>query len=802
MKYNSSSINAAIITKYPFDLKTLKKRKRITLHEDFYDEFPSALLSMKELTYLDLSNTFIVDIPKEINQLNLNVLVLSQKTQTIPDSVKDLYLDTLDLSHTAITTLSAALPNVKNVILPSTLVTFPKKIKVSSNLALLPQQIRSKVEKEAVEGILNTRALMVTNISDNIDLYINLTSLHITGSVTIVPTAFFTLVTLEKLKIDFIDTSVPERIRELTQLKELEFGEGLDVFPEAILQIKGLQVLRLGKTRIKKLPREIKQLQNLEEFSITMNDMVDVPDEFFELASLKIITLYINPDAVLSRKWQQFVNLQELQLITDSDKNFIDTRKEYDFYLSKLRLTGRSYPFMKHPLFMEELNINDDDYTPENYEKITDMLNLKKLKINFEQVYNDGVDDRISKLTKLEELELVGIRQIAREALVGLLKLRKLIISHYFWVSAEDNNILVPPNIETLLLDGKLVANLLVLNKLTSLTINHGYLFSLPNEFATTLIQLKELVIDGNIRELPNNIGNLVNLEILDIRLESTLSTFVLPNSISSLVKLQKFRFISIRTDVENMDFIYKLVNLEELHLNIPDGSISNDIANLTNLKTLTWNNAGNIEFPKGIMSLQKLESLSLFQSKIEILPDFTGKLKTLKKLGIHLTRSTTDVLDIKGLPNLEILKVYSGDFITSLSENTMNHLKLKVLQLYGNNINILPISINKLTSLEYLDLSNNAFDILPSMKNLVSLKYLNVSQNLLASLPILPHKFYEESKRIKFKRESYIKYSNNPVHYKYYIDDIVFLGDTTQTAEQAKTKYIWMREYYKTLFS
>lgn len=89
--------------------------------------------------------------------------------------------------------------------------------------------------------------------------------------------------------------SIPERIRELTQLEKLFIGKNqLTQLPESIGELKNLKVLSVQYNDLQALPNSIGNLIALEQLILNQNDLTSLPTSIGELKNLKELQLNFN----------------------------------------------------------------------------------------------------------------------------------------------------------------------------------------------------------------------------------------------------------------------------------------------------------------------------------------------------------------------------------------------------------------------------------------------------------------------------------------------------------------------------
>ena len=228
---------------------------------------------------------------------------------------------------------------------------------------------------------------------------------------------------------------------------------------------------------------------------------------------------------------------------------------------------------------------------------------------------------------------------------------------------------------------------------------------------------LEELVLAScsNLRELHPSIGKLKKLKLLHLGWCQELTSLPDKFEMESLVILNLTYCLKVRKIPE---FVGNMERLEELLL---EGSaiieLPSSVECLTGLKILTLRHCKNlVHLPNTICCLTLLDNLDLFGcSQFNKLPEDLGKMVSLKVLVLGGTA-------IKELPS-------SVQFLTGLTSLVLTDCK---------NFVRLPSTICSLKSLHKINLSGcSKFDKLPNgLGNITSLKDLNLSGTAIKELP------------------------------------------------------------------
>lgn len=209
----------------------------------------------------------------------------------------------------------------------------------------------------------------------------------------------------------------------------------------------------------------------------------------------------------------------------------------------------------------------------------------------------------------------------------------------------------------------KIPDSIINLDQLNTLHLsNLNYLEEFPKNL-TKLNRLVKLHMPDNLKELPNDIGNLTNLKYLSMN-GSTLDKF--PDSFGNLglryIEMRDTMFREIPQEVcrlEKLEYLViypedyedkmhipeeigNMVNLEHLEVEGDINEIPKSIKNLKNLKKLIiLSSKTSLTFPEEIYELENLEYLSITESGIRELPEGISKLKKLECLVLDMNLLT-----------------------------------------------------------------------------------------------------------------------------------------------------------------
>ena len=268
--------------------------------------------------------------------------------------------------------------------------------------------------------------------------------------------------------------------------------EDIKHIPNEIFKLTNLKKLSIDCKGLKKLPKEIGNLVNLEEFEVCVDEinfptescrvLKKLPDVIYNLTKLKKLVLIGNFKKI-SSKIKNLVNLEWLEI------SQIDT-KDSEFNVREIVAELPNFPKLKNFFIHKKYNYRIGN------EIVRDRYFLHNCK-------NLYIQDR----DRLEEFP---------KNICDFSKLENLFIECYHIKEWGEE-----------------------VNLLTNLKRLHIRMYGLkePPKWIFDLITLEELTIDYPIEKLPKEIGKLINLKELNIH-GSDLKK--LPKEIGKLTKLKK----------------------------------------------------------------------------------------------------------------------------------------------------------------------------------------------------------------------------------------------------------------------
>lgn len=138
-------------------------------------------------------------------------------------------------------------------------------------------------------------------------------------------------------------------------------------------------------------------------------------------------------------------------------------------------------------------------------------------------------------------------------------------------------------------------------------------------------------------------------------------------------------------------------------------------------------------EVPTIVLESVHLEELSLAENKLKSLPSELANLTKLRKLSVRSNLLKALPQSLSQLPHLEVIFAYHNQI------QEFPHLPASIKEVYlgKNQIKVIPVTIEHLIALEWLNIEDNEIqEIHPNISQLSALEYLDLSGNPLQRIP------------------------------------------------------------------
>ena len=270
------------------------------------------------------------------------------------------------------------------------------------------------------------------------------------------------------------------------------------------------------------------------------------------------------------------------------------------------------------------------------------------------------------------------------------------------------------------------------LTMLRTLRLDHNPgLTALPDALCQLAVLEALSVIGCGLRSLPHALGCLAALSTLQAK-DNRLTT--VPDSIGNLQRLRTLilegnRIEAIPAALGGCAFLRVLALSVNSVRHLPES-----FSRLTALHELRLDDNPLVALPEGgLPPALRLLGLSVC-SAVSSLPGSIGQLANLEQLAVGAAR-------LRRLPDTfcEVATSAASAGSDALAVTTASPIcgSLRILQLSGNVMNVLPRNLGNLTSLRTLEVSDNRLEALPeSIGNLASLETLRAGENRLTYLP------------------------------------------------------------------
>jgi len=479
------------------------------------------------------------------------------------------------------------------------------------------------------------------------------------------------------------------------RMKDMFLFDDDEIYAEAKRRIeecrkKKSKKLDLSALDLKEIPREIAELQFLEELDITGLDLKKVPGFIGNIVSLKKLSLGFLRQSAHERE----------KLILPAELG----------NLRNLRNLSLGYNIPKIPQWvykldnLEALSIYNDSIESIPAE-IADIKKLSKLRIHCEKITE--LPKEIGEKLMLTVLDLTCPQLKALPESFENLKSMKDFLFNSCNLTAIPDLICDWTNLEgfELSMDStfqgpytklkNIPRNIGNLKKLKYFGLYFTRITKIPDSLGNC--PLEHLAINGDFSIVPETLGNCSKLEILKLFSGKPVS---LPDSIGKLSYLKELRIdapaLKVPASFGRLSSLEDLSLLTQKELVLPKS-----FGGLRALDSLWLDSPQMRKIPDSIGNCGNLKSVYIKSDKLAVVPDSFCRLKKLE--GLHLDTFALEALPsaFGNLSSLKSLEIFSGA-LTAFPESMGGLKKLVRLSLDAHNVKELPDSFKKLSYVKY----------------------------------------------------------------------------------------------------
>ncbi|XVF78876.1 hypothetical protein PTKIN_Ptkin14bG0172600 [Pterospermum kingtungense] len=424
-----------------------------------------------------------------------------------------------------------------------------------------------------------------------------------------------------------------------------------------------------------------------------------------------------------------------------------------DLSCSCLRGTISANSTLFHLHHLQKLNLAGNDFLVSPLSsKFGEFTNLTHLIISG-AAFTGTIPLEISHLSKLvfldlsDNFDLIFEGHIFEKVLGNLTQLRHLFLDGVNMSSVVPTSFLnMSSYITTLTLEqnelqGKFPVDVFRFPCLQKFMSSYNYHLEInfpKSNWSAPLLSLE--VTESFLREVPDSIGNLRFLEVLDLfssQLEGSIP--------ASLVNLTRLNHLDLSINLIHGPISFSFSNFKQLsYLDLSEnnlvGPIIDSFGNLTQLFHLSLgNNQFSGPLPLSVFNLPEIESLNFARNKfVGPLPNHVSGLSRLPALHLHSNFLSGKIPScLFSIPSLGVLDLKNNK-LTGPIEQFDKVVPLEKVYLQNNEIQGPIPSFSKFVNLTELDLSSNKLNgVFQLDKSLNQLTKLDLSNNAFISLTI-----------------------------------------------------------------
>ena len=446
-------------------------------------------------------------------------------------------------------------------------------------------------------------------------------------------------------------------------------------------------------------------------------------------------------------------------------KEFLTSKSYYDELVSLFNENKESLQNLKQDTLHDNTRkINQLNLMLKNIKQTLQYLNIKDIKINYQEAYSDyhdflktykdkeeKVDLSLSdekelkiiykKASKLCHPDMVDISKLedAQEFFIELneaYKSKNLKMVKDIFIFLDGGKIFKKEDIELQSIE-KISLNIISIKKAIKNLLAENNHIRYENEYSF-VFDINNM--DDYFTNIKNQLQNQLE-ELKNTKLSIKKDKKQWFEKLISWANKYKIDDSIFPRDIEKLKL---LTSLDLSHLDLD--FICNEFSNLTMLVELDLSYNKLDILPQSFKKIKKLKTLNLSNNKFLEVPNFIFDFELLKSLDISV--NNIEEFDIKLNKNYELEKLlcsknkftifpkdvclftklqildFGGNFIKNLPDKLVTLKNLKKLSLWGNDLTELNNSICELVNLQYLNLGSNQLSLLP--KDILNLTKLN----------------------------------------------------------------------------
>ena len=417
----------------PNSIKKLKVLEEINLKDNNFTTLPDSFSLLKKLRVLNLEhNAYLYDDDVydriqflNVEELNFSASGLSELNNKI-GNLKS--LKQLDISVNDIKTFPPSFNQLIHL----------QKLNLNKNLNMDLVPVITALAQIPTITELNAQECSIGNLPLDISKLTNLKILNLKGNrLTTLPINFGSLTNLEYLDLGYFEMgSRMNKIADLGptfgQLKKLKYlnlaGNALQVVPD-LSAMSELEELNLSLNKLPGFPQSITQLKKLRSLDLSLNDMASIPSGISNLTAVETLHLdgnfFNHPDKKIKTLPNEICQLQNLKVLTLKD-NVIEQLPDCIGSLSKLEKLDLRDNLLTvfPPSFTQLKNLKSLDLKANDITQLPDdFTNLGSLKdLNLSMNLKMSFDTEKPKFVKMQQLTVLdlGYNNIPKDQIVAL----------------------------------------------------------------------------------------------------------------------------------------------------------------------------------------------------------------------------------------------------------------------------------------------------------------------------------------------------------------------------------------------